>query len=79
MRRVDKIKKLRRTRRTKRTKQQLVDPWDIPKTTEVHVVEETDNITEEVELTLEELKKAYDLTTEETQKVWTKHRKNNDQ
>ena len=79
MRRVDKIKKLRRTRRTKRTKQQLVDPWDIPKTTEVHVVEETDNITEEVELTLEELKKAYDLTTEETQKVWTKNRKNNDQ
>jgi len=73
MRRVDKIRKL------KRTKQQLVDPWDVPKPTEVHVVEEMDNITEEVELTLEELKKAYDLTTEETQKVWTKNRKNNDQ
>ena len=69
MRRIDKIKKLKRT---KRTKQQLVDPWDVPKPTEVHVVEETDNITEEVELTLEELKKAYDLTTEETQKIWTK-------
>ena len=76
MRRVDKIKKLKRT---KRTKQQLVDPWDVPKPTEVHVVEEMDNITEEVELTLEELKKAYNLTTEETQKVWTKNRKNNDQ
>ena len=30
-------------------------------------------------LTLEELKRAYDLTTEETQKVWIKNRKNNDQ
>ena len=73
MRRIDKIKRL------KRTKQQLVDPWDVPKPTEVHVVEETDNITEEVELTLEQLKRAYDLTTEETQKVWIKNRKNNDQ
>ena len=55
----------------RRTKQQLVDPWDIPpEKEEVFVIEEEDNITEEVEYTLEQLKHAYDLTEEERCKIW---------
>ena len=42
------------------------------------VVEEEENITEEVELTVEELKHAYDLTTEEVSKIWSDHREKNE-
>ena len=63
----------------KRTRQQLIDPWGMPlPSTEVFVVEEEENITEEVELTVEELKHAYDLTTEEVSKIWSDHREKNE-
>ena len=63
----------------KRTKQQLVDPWSVPPSEpiEVFVVEEEENITEEVELTVEQLKYSYDLTTDEIKKIWTDHRRKN--
>tara|TARA_R100001126_G_C4834536_1_gene153585 strand:- start:468 stop:668 length:201 start_codon:yes stop_codon:yes gene_type:complete len=63
----------------KRTRQQLVDPWGIPPSEpiEVFVVEEEENITEEVELTVEQLKYSYDLTTDEVKKIWTDHRRKN--
>ena len=47
----------------KRTEQQMIDPYDIPSTKVSTVyVEECDNITEEIEITLEELKKKVDTT-----------------
>ena len=47
----------------KRTEQQMIDPYDIPSTKVSTVyVEECDNITEEIEITLEELKKKVDAT-----------------
>lgn len=53
----------------------MIDPYDVPREdSEVYTVEEEDNITEEVELTLEELKRAYNLTTEELEKIWADHR-----
>ena len=70
MRRINKIKTL------KRTKQQLVDPWDVPKPTEVYVVEESDNITEEIEYTLEQLRSACEMSEEERRKIWSDHKEN---
>ena len=63
----------------KRSMQQLVDPWSIPSTEsiEVFVVEETDNITDEIEYTLEQLKHACNLTEEERNKIWSDHKKGN--
>ena len=59
----------------KRSEQQMIDPYDVPREdSEVYTVEEEDNITEEVELTLEELKRAYNLTAEELKKIWADHR-----
>ena len=51
----------------RRTRQQLVDPWSIPSkdSTEVYVVEESDNITEEIEYTLEQLRLAYEMPEKE--------------
>ena len=47
----------------KRTEQQMIDPYDVPSTKVSTVyVEECDNITEEIEITLEELKKKVDAT-----------------
>ena len=59
----------------KRSEQQMIDPYDVPREdSEVYTVEEEDNITEEVELALEELKRAYNLTAEELKKIWADHR-----
>lgn len=59
----------------KRSKQQMIDPYDLPREdSEVYIVEEEENITEEVEITLEELKRAYNLTAEELKKIWADHR-----
>ena len=53
----------------------MIDPYDVPREdSEVYTVEEEDNITEEVELTLEELKRADNLTAEELKKIWADHR-----
>lgn len=56
-----------------RSKQQDIDPFDLnypePKRSEVIHVDQCDNITEEIELTLEQLKQAHDLTTEEILEV----------
>ena len=63
----------------RRTRQQLVDPWDMPpEREEVSVIEEEDNITEEVEYTLEQLKHAYNLTEEERGKIWIDHGSKNE-
>ena len=62
----------------RRTRQQLVDPWSLPSTepTEVYVVEESDNITEEIEYTLEQLRSAYEMSEEEVDKIWSNHKEN---
>mgnify|MGYP003148609647 CR=1 FL=1 len=59
----------------KRTMQQMIDPCDVPSTEVPTVyVEEYDNITEEIELTLEQLQEAYDMTESLKKKIWLKHR-----
>ena len=65
----------------KRSMQQLVDPWSIPSTEsiEVFVVEETDNITDEIEHTLEQLRSAYELSEEERDRIWSNHKENKDE
>ena len=65
----------------RRTRQQLVDPWSIPSkySTEVYVVEESDNITEEIEHTLEQLRSAYELSEEERDRIWSNHKENKDE
>ena len=47
----------------RRAKKRPIDPWSLPSTeaTEVYVVEESDNITEEIEYTLEQLRLAYEM------------------
>tara|TARA_R100001594_G_scaffold31751_2_gene59149 strand:- start:1603 stop:1815 length:213 start_codon:yes stop_codon:yes gene_type:complete len=67
---------MKRTR--KRTRQQLIDPWSVPPTEpiEVYVVEESDNITEEIEYTLEQLRSAYEMSEEEKDKIWSNHKEN---
>ena len=65
----------------RRTRQQLVDPWSIPSkdSTEVYVVEERDNITEEIEYTLEQLRSAYELSEEKRGRIWSNHKENKDE
>tara|TARA_B100000214_G_scaffold43841_1_gene27515 strand:+ start:538 stop:741 length:204 start_codon:yes stop_codon:yes gene_type:complete len=65
----------------RRTRQQLVDPWSIPSkdSTEVYVVEESDNITEEIEYTLEQLRLAYEMPEKEREKIWSNHSENKDE
>ena len=65
----------------RRTRQQLVDPWSIPSkdSTEVYVVEESYNITEEIEYTLEQLRSAYELSEEERGRIWSNHKENKDE
>ncbi len=65
----------------RRTRQQLVDPWSIPSkdSTEVYVVEESDNITEEIEYTLEQLRLAYEMPKKEREKIWSNHSENKDE
>ena len=65
----------------RRTRQQLVDPWSIPSkdSTEVYVVEESDNITEEIEYTLEQLRSACELSEEERGRIWSNHKENKDE
>ena len=65
----------------RRTRQQLVDPWSIPSkdSTEVYVVEESDNITEEIEHTLEQLRSAYELSEEERGRIWSNHKEIKDE
>jgi hypothetical protein len=61
----------------KRTRQQLIDPWSVPSTepTEVYVVEESDNITEEIEYTLEQLRSAYEMSEQKKDKIWSNYKK----
>ena len=65
----------------RRTRQQLIDPWSIPSkdSTEVYVVEENDNITEEIEYTLEQLRSAYEMPEEERGRIWSNHKENKDE
>jgi hypothetical protein len=59
----------------KRTVQQMIDPYDIPSTEASTVyVEEYDNITEEIELTLEQLQEAYNMKESLKRKIWSKKR-----
>jgi hypothetical protein len=63
----------------KRTEQQMIDPYDIPSTKVSTVyVEECDNITEEIEITLEELKKKVDTTRNLRNKIRSKQRSENE-
>ena len=64
----------------KRSDQQMIDPYDMPREDTATVyVEEVDNITEEIELTLEQLQEAYNMTKSLKQKIRAKHRRNNGQ
>ena len=59
----------------KRTEQQIIDPYDVPSTKVSTVyVEECDNITEEIEITLEELKKKVDATRSLKNKIRSRRR-----
>jgi hypothetical protein len=65
-----------------RTEQQKIDPYDVP-VTNVDVgdsvyVDEVDNITEEIELTLGQLQKAVSMTETLKEKIWKKHRSKNE-
>jgi uncharacterized protein (DUF342 family) len=61
-----------------RTEQQKIDPYDVPTTSvDVVYVDEVDNITEEIELTLEQLQKAASMTEPLKEKIWKKHRSKN--
>ena len=62
----------------RRAKKRPIDPWSLPSTeaTEVYVVEESDNITEEIEYTLEQLRSAYEMSEEERRKIWSDHKEN---
>ena len=65
----------------RRAKKRPIDPWSLPSTeaTEVYVVEESDNITEEIEHTLEQLRSAYELSEEERDRIWSNHKENKDE
>ena len=53
----------------------MIDPYDIPSTEASTVyVEEYDNITEEIELTLEQLQEAYNMKESLKRKIWSKKR-----
>lgn len=59
----------------KRSEQQMIDPYDVPREDTATVyVEEIDNITEELELTLEQLQEAYKMTQSLQEKIWAKKR-----
>ncbi len=64
----------------KRTEQQKIDPYDIPREdTATIYIEDIDNITEELELTLEQLQEAYKMTPSLQEKIWAKKRTKNGQ
>ena len=64
----------------KRTEQQKIDPYDMPREDTATVyVEDVDNITEELELTLEQLQEAYNMTQSLQEKIWAKKRTKNGQ
>ena len=59
----------------KRTEQQKIDPYDMPREDTATVyVEDVDNITEELELTLEQLQEAYNMTQSLQEKIRAKKR-----
>jgi hypothetical protein len=59
----------------KRSEQQMIDPYDVPREDTATVyVEEIENITEELELTLEQLQEAYKMTQSLQEKIWAKKR-----
>ena len=61
-----------------RTEQQKVNPYDMPPTkADTIYIEEIDNITEEIELTLEQLQEAVSVTGSLKNKIWAKHRGKN--
>lgn len=64
----------------KRTEQQKIDPYDMPREdTATIYLEDIDNITEELELTLEQLQEAYKMTPSLKDKIWAKKRSKNGQ
>lgn len=64
----------------KRTEQQKIDPYDMPREDTATVyVEDVDNITEELELTLEQLQEAYNMTQSLQEKIRAKKRNKNGQ
>ena len=61
-----------------RTEQQKIDPYDVPATNvDAVYVEDIDNITEEIELTLEQLQQAAGKTENLKEKIRTKNRSKN--
>jgi len=59
-----------------RSEQQMIDPYDLPATeTQPVYIEEIDNITEEIELTLKQLQEAYDMTQSLKNKISAKNRR----
>jgi hypothetical protein len=61
-----------------RTEQQRVNPYDMPPDkADTIYVEDIDNITEEIELTLEQLQEAINITGSLKDKIWAKHRGKN--
>ena len=62
-----------------RTEQQKIDPYDVPATAEDAVyIDDIDNITEEIELTLEQLQQAVSTTETLKQKIWKRRRSKNE-
>ena len=58
-----------------RTEQQKIDPYDVPATNvDAVYVDDIDNITEEIELTLEQLQQAVNMTETLKEKIWAKKR-----
>ena len=62
----------------KRTEQQKIDPYDVPITNvDVIYIDDVDNITEEIELTLEQLEKKVSVKRDLKEKISKKRRRKN--
>jgi|TARA_B100000073_G_scaffold45278_1_gene33567 uncharacterized protein (DUF342 family) len=62
-----------------RTEQQKIDPYDVPATAvDAVYVDDIDNITEEIELTLEQLQQAVSMTETLKEKIWKRRRSKNE-
>jgi len=62
-----------------RTEQQKIDPYDVPATAvDAVYIDDIDNITEEIELTLEQLQQAVSTTETLKQKIWKRRRSKNE-
>ena len=62
----------------KRTEQQKIDPYDVPITNvDAIYIDDVDNITEEIELTLEQLEKKVSVKRDLKEKISKKRRRKN--